>query len=133
MGQSLSFPFFRSSSEGSEKEADIGSVSDWSLLAEDQATVEDIPFLRKAQGSYWYPVGGERILDACGGAGVSCLGHGRKDILEAIFAQMKLFSYVSYAHFRNQPTQELSDLLIESSDGAMKKVYVMCSGTCFPL
>jgi adenosylmethionine-8-amino-7-oxononanoate aminotransferase len=84
--------------------------------------------LRKAKGHYWYPINGPRILDACGGAGVACLGHGRRDIIKAVATQMNSYTYASYAHFRTSPVEDLSNWLIKSTGGKMQKVYVMCSG-----
>ncbi|KAK1751888.1 putative aminotransferase YodT [Echria macrotheca] len=88
-----------------------------------------LSLLTKAKGHYWYPADGPRILDACGGAGVACLGHGRSDIARAAAAQMKSCAYVSYAHFRTRPVQELCEWLIESTGGEMQKVYLMNSGS----
>ena len=88
-----------------------------------------LPVLKKAKGHYWYPVDGPKILDACGGAAVACLGHGRRDVVNAINAQLTQYSYASYAHFKTTPVQELSDWLIKSTDNKMQKVYIMSSGT----
>jgi adenosylmethionine-8-amino-7-oxononanoate aminotransferase len=97
-------------------------------LSHRQPPSDGLPILNKAKGHYWYPVNGSRILDACGGAGVACLGHGRRDVIKAVNAQMKSCTYASYAHFNTTPVQELSDWLIKSTDGKMEKVYIMCSG-----
>ncbi|KAK0623316.1 pyridoxal phosphate-dependent transferase [Immersiella caudata] len=109
-----------------------GSSSD--TLPEDipwstSSALDGLLTLTKAKGHYWYPNDGSRILDACGGAGVACIGHGRKEIIKAATNQMKECSYVSYAHFKTNAVQELSDWLIESTGGAMQKVYLMSSGS----
>jgi 4-aminobutyrate aminotransferase-like enzyme len=106
-------------------EGDIDSNSDLGIPPQPS---DGLPVLKKAKGHYWYPSEGPRILDACGGAGVACIGHGRRDIAKAITAQMKSCAYASYAHFNTTPVQELSDWLIKSTGGKMQKVYVMCSG-----
>ncbi|KAL2127919.1 hypothetical protein VTI74DRAFT_9982 [Chaetomium olivicolor] len=90
---------------------------------------EELPILKKAKGHYWYPKKGHKILDACGGAGVACIGHGNKDVIKAIHKQMKQYTYASYAHFSTRPVQDLSDWLIKSTGGKMQKVYLMCSGS----
>ncbi|KAK3997720.1 putative aminotransferase YodT [Cladorrhinum sp. PSN332] len=90
---------------------------------------DDLPLLKNAKGHYWYPVNGPKILDACGGAGVACLGHGRKDIVKAATKQMKAYQYASYAHFKLDPVLELSRFLTCSTGGKMQKVYLMCSGS----
>jgi adenosylmethionine-8-amino-7-oxononanoate aminotransferase len=88
-----------------------------------------LPFLSKAKGHYLYLDNGKKLLDGCGGAAVACIGHGRRDVAKVIGAQAKKFSYVSWAHFDNKPTRDLSDWLLESTGGKMRKAYIMCSGT----
>lgn len=109
-----------------------GDITDSSSdLGHPRTPLSGLPVLRKAKGHYWYPSEGSRILDACGGAGVACLGHGRRDIIKAVNAQMQAYTYASYAHFNTTPVQELSDWLIKSTGGKMQKVHVMCSGMPF--
>ncbi|KAK3340377.1 pyridoxal phosphate-dependent transferase [Neurospora tetraspora] len=88
-----------------------------------------LPQLAKAKGHYWITTTGAKILDACGGAGVACIGHGRKEVIKAITKQMASCSYASYAHFKLDPVERLSEWLVESTGGMMKKVYLMCSGS----
>ncbi|KAK4189564.1 pyridoxal phosphate-dependent transferase [Podospora australis] len=114
-------------------EADIRDSSlEVDCLSQDNQQVpatDAIPLLKKAKGHYWYPTTGPKILDACGGAGVACLGHGRKDIAKAVSKQMSKIHYASYAHFKLDPVLELEKFLIESTEGVMGKVYLMCSGS----
>ena len=91
-----------------------------------------LPQLAKAKGHYWITTTGSKILDACGGAGVACVGHGRKEVIEAITKQMASCSYASYAHFKLDPVERLSEWLVESTGGRMDKVYLMCSGMSSP-
>lgn len=110
-----------------------GDITDsTSELGRSHNSADALPVLRKAEGHYWYPLNGPKILDACGGAGVACLGHGRKDIIKAVTKQMNSYTYASYAHFRVSPVEELSDWLVKSTGGKMQKVYVMCSGKANP-
>ncbi|KAK1781768.1 putative aminotransferase YodT [Copromyces sp. CBS 386.78] len=88
-----------------------------------------LPQLAKAKGHYWITTTGSKILDACGGAGVACIGHGRKDVIKAITKQMASCSYASYAHFKLGPVEKLSEWLVESTGERMRKVYLMCSGS----
>ncbi|KAK3357295.1 pyridoxal phosphate-dependent transferase [Lasiosphaeria hispida] len=127
MGHFLSLSAPSSAEVPRKTEADTSSETVGNPLSKGSA--EGLPLLEKAKGYYWYPRNGERILDACGGAGVACIGHARKDVAQAAVAQMKAFSYVSYAHFKTKPVQEVSDWLINSTGGEMQKVYLMCSGS----
>ncbi|KAK4234802.1 pyridoxal phosphate-dependent transferase [Achaetomium macrosporum] len=122
---------YRSSACPAEEETAITDSS--SDLSHRQTPASELLILRKAKGHYWYPSHGPKILDACGGAGVgagvACLGHGRRDIIKAVTSQMTSYTYASYAHFQTRSVQELSDWLIKSTGGRMQKVYVMCSGS----
>jgi len=108
--------------------AEAASSSETLSDHQSKAIPDGLSVLIKAKGHYWYPDDGPKILDACGGAGVACVGHGRNEVVKAATAQMKLCSYASYAHFKSSPAQELSDWLIASTGGEMQKVYLMCSG-----
>jgi adenosylmethionine-8-amino-7-oxononanoate aminotransferase len=126
MGQCLSSP---RGQNGLLPKAEVDVLSEVS----DQPAVVPLlspgrPFMSKAKGHYLHLDDGQKLLDGCGGAGVACIGHGRREVATAISNQARKFSYVSWAHFDNQPTQELSDWLIRSTDGKMGKVFVMCSG-----
>ncbi|KAK0673804.1 putative aminotransferase [Cercophora samala] len=113
----LSQPF------SAEKSSDNASIN--------THTTPALPLLKKAKGHYYYPVSGPKILDACGGAGVACLGHGKsnKSVIKAITKQLNTFQYASYAHFRVNPVLELEKFLCESTDGKMGKMYLMSSGS----
>ncbi|SPQ22548.1 5e88cfa8-3f87-4201-ad6e-59e313ad1335 [Thermothielavioides terrestris] len=127
MGQSVSS--YRSARRSLPAKTAGDIIDSSSDLVHPPSPLSGLPVLKKAKGHYWYPSEGTRILDACGGAGVACLGHGRRDITKAVTAQMHSFTYASYAHFNTSPVQELSDWLIKSTGGKMQKVYVMCSGS----
>ncbi|KAK0736891.1 pyridoxal phosphate-dependent transferase [Apiosordaria backusii] len=101
---------------------------------DDNKTNQDtlpLPLLKTAKGHYYHPVSGPKILDACGGAGVACLGHGtsNKSVIKAINKQLRTFQYASYAHFRVDPVLELEKFLCESTGGKMGRMYLMCSGS----
>ncbi|EAQ91072.1 hypothetical protein CHGG_03007 [Chaetomium globosum CBS 148.51] len=128
MGQFLSSPS-KSGNRILPRKTEHDITESTSDLGHPQTVVDGLPVLKKAKGHYWYPTKGPKILDACGGAAVACLGHGRRDIAKAVTAQMESYTYASYAHFQTTPVQELSDWLIKSTGGQMQKVYVMCSGS----
>ncbi|KAK3692798.1 pyridoxal phosphate-dependent transferase [Podospora appendiculata] len=65
-----------------------------------QTIDSSLPVLARAKGYYWHALHRPKVLDACGGAGVACIGHGSEDVARAVLAQMKTCSYVSYAHFQ---------------------------------
>lgn len=89
---------------------------------------ESRPLVVSAQGHHLFLEDGRQILDACGGAAVSCLGYGNQEIIEAVASQAVEVPYVPWAFFDTYSTRRLSDWLIKSTGGAMGKVYIMSSG-----
>jgi adenosylmethionine-8-amino-7-oxononanoate aminotransferase len=100
----------------------------------DKETTPDVrPVAVGGQGLYMQFSDGREILDACGGAAVACLGHGSKEVIDAIIAQAVTISYVPWGFFDNQAKLDLSKWFLESSGGHFQKTYITCSGMCSPL
>lgn len=81
------------------------------------------------EGSYITLEDGRRILDATGGAAVSCLGHSNEEVKQVMIDQINQLSYCHTAFFSTKPFEELASLLIESTGGKMSRVYIVGSGT----
>jgi adenosylmethionine-8-amino-7-oxononanoate aminotransferase len=60
---------------------------------------------------------------------VTCLGHGRKDIVEAGAAQAKELAYVYYHHFTNEPQERLAERLISEVAPEMARVRFTSGGS----
>lgn len=86
------------------------------------------PIATRSKGHYFYLQDGRRILDACGGAGVACVGHGNRKILWAISCQSLTLTYVPWAFFDNLPTLKLWKRLEESTGGKLPAAYLTSSG-----
>jgi adenosylmethionine-8-amino-7-oxononanoate aminotransferase len=80
------------------------------------------------EGSYITLEDGRRILDATGGAAVSCLGHSNEEVKQAMIDQINQLSYCHTAYFSTKPFEELASFLIESTGGKMSRVYIVGSG-----
>lgn len=72
---------------------------------------------------------GFRYLDACGGAAVSCLGHGDPDVLAAIKVQASALAYAHTSFFTTDPAEDLADHLIEGAPDGLERVYFVCDGS----
>src|SRR5689334_19496758 len=70
------------------------------------------PTVVAGEGSYLIDASGKRYLDACGGAAVSCLGHGRTDVFTAIFKQLEKIAYAHTGAFTNAPAEALAERLV---------------------
>lgn len=81
-----------------------------------------------ASGNYLHLADGGKLLDATGGAAVSCLGHGNQRVKEAIISQLDVVSYVHSATFATEAAEMLAKELVESTGGVMSKAYIVSSG-----
>jgi adenosylmethionine-8-amino-7-oxononanoate aminotransferase len=81
-----------------------------------------------AKGSYILLEDGRKILDATGGAAVSCLGHGNEKVKEAMISQINQMAYCSTAFFSTKPFEDLATFFVASTGRKMTKLYVIGSG-----
>lgn len=87
------------------------------------------PLAVSGQGIYVTDADGKTYLDACGGAAVSCLGHGHPRIVEAIKAQADKMAYAHTSFFTNEPAEQLADKLIAKAPDGFSKVYFTSGGS----
>jgi adenosylmethionine-8-amino-7-oxononanoate aminotransferase len=88
------------------------------------------PNIERAEGVRLFRTDGAAILDACGGgAMVACLGHGRRDIVDAAARQAEQLSYVYYHAFTNQRQEELADRVIEVAAPEMARARFVTGGS----
>ena len=72
---------------------------------------------------------GRRILDASGGAAVSCLGHQHPRVLDAIARQAAKLAYAHTAFFSSEPAEALADHLVGLEPGGLAYVYFVSGGS----
>lgn len=82
----------------------------------------------EASGLYLFLSNKRRIIDATGGAAVSCIGHGDERVRDAIAAQVTKLDYCHSLFFSSPSSEALSALLLASTDGAMAKAFIVNSG-----
>ncbi len=80
-------------------------------------------------GIYLYDKAGNRYIDASGGALVTSLGHGQKEIVGAIAAQLERVSYVNGNHFSCESTEYLATALCAQAPRGLNKASFLCSGS----
>ena len=81
------------------------------------------------EGCYLIDSAGKRYLDGSGGAAVSCLGHGDKEVTEAIKAQLDKLAFAHTGFFTSEPAEALADLLIENAPDGLDRVYFVSGGS----
>src|SRR5215471_9975310 len=72
---------------------------------------------------------GRRILDASGGAAVSCLGHQHPRVLKAISRQASQLAYAHTAFFSSEPAESLADHLLGHEPGGLANAYFVSGGS----
>ena len=72
---------------------------------------------------------GNRYLDACGGAAVSCLGHSNERVKQAIIDQVNEIPYAHTSFFTNTAQEQLAEHLLDHSYGKFSQVYFVAGGS----
>ncbi|MBI5265324.1 MAG: aspartate aminotransferase family protein [Bradyrhizobium sp.] len=72
---------------------------------------------------------GRRILDASGGAAVSCLGHQHPRVLEALSRQASKIAYAHTSFFTSEPAEALADQLVGEELGGLAYAYFVSGGS----
>ena len=87
------------------------------------------PTAVRAQGCYIYDSNGKAYLDGSGGAAVSCLGHGDRDVIAAVQSQVDCLAFAHTGFFTSDPSEELAELLVAHAPGALNRVYFVSGGS----
>jgi adenosylmethionine-8-amino-7-oxononanoate aminotransferase len=72
---------------------------------------------------------GRKVLDASGGAAVSCLGHQHPRIIEAMRRQASKLAYAHTAFFSSEAAETLADHLVGHEPGGLAYVYFVSGGS----
>ena len=81
------------------------------------------------EGIFLIDAEGRRYIDACGGAAVSCLGHGHPAVIAAIAEQAARLEYVHTGFFTTQPAEELASVIANNCPGELERVWFTGSGS----
>ncbi|MEO0361322.1 MAG: aspartate aminotransferase family protein, partial [Pseudomonadota bacterium] len=92
-------------------------------------TKSSLPVAAGGDGCYLIDASGKRYLDGSGGAAVSCLGHGDREVIEAIKAQLDAMSYAHTSFLTSEPAEALADLLVEHAPEGIERVYFVSGGS----
>ena len=89
---------------------------------------EDIPIADRGEGVWVIDQNGKRYLDASGGAVVVNLGHGQKEIAEAVYAQLMKGYYFHPTMFTTQPVEDLGAALAKHTPEGISRFYFLSGG-----
>ncbi|KAM5536574.1 hypothetical protein V8D89_009669 [Ganoderma adspersum] len=87
------------------------------------------PVASSAEGIYVTLEDGTKLIDAVGGAAVSCIGNGHPKVRQAIKDQVDKMSYVYNMQLSNDVAEELAHHLVATSKGAFGAVGFVSGGS----
>jgi adenosylmethionine-8-amino-7-oxononanoate aminotransferase len=88
-----------------------------------------LPTAVSAQGLEIVDAQGRRYLDACGGAAVSCLGHGHPEVLAAMHRQIDTLAYAHTSFFTSEPAEALAAHLVAHAPAGISHAYFVSGGS----
>jgi adenosylmethionine-8-amino-7-oxononanoate aminotransferase len=89
----------------------------------------EFPVAVRGDGPYIIDREGKRYLDACGGAGISCLGHSEPAVIKAIQDQVAKLAFAYTMFYDNEPAELLADDLISDAPAGLTRVFFGCGGS----
>ncbi len=87
------------------------------------------PLVVRGEGCWLYDDGGKAYLDGSGGAFVATLGHGLKQIGDAMAQQAGRVAYLNGTAFTHEPVERLAAELAKLCPGDLDYIYPLSSGS----
>src|SRR6185369_8803171 len=94
-----------------------------------RSTTARPPVAVGGEGIYLIDSDGRRYVDACGGAAVSCLGHGNRVVIDAIAEQSARLEFVHTGIFTSDAAEELAAVIADLCPGSLDRVWFTSSGS----
>lgn len=89
----------------------------------------NFPLITHGLGAFLFDEEGHEYLDASGGAAVVNIGHGSKELAEALSQQARKVAYLSGQHFSHPPVESLAKRIAEFLPFSEAKVFFLASGS----
>ncbi|KAF8623231.1 hypothetical protein AX15_006465 [Amanita polypyramis BW_CC] len=87
------------------------------------------PVAVSGEGIYIDLEDGRRIIDAVGGAAVSCVGNGHPKVIQAVKDQLDKVAYVYNMQLSSEPAERLAKTLVKDSNGAFELCTFAAGGS----
>jgi adenosylmethionine-8-amino-7-oxononanoate aminotransferase len=87
------------------------------------------PTAERAEGIYIYDTEGKRYLDGSGGAVVVGIGHGVKEVFEAMTRQASRIAFAHGSQFTTDAAIELASKLVKFAPSGLTKAYFLSGGS----
>lgn len=86
------------------------------------------PIIDKGEDIWLWDIEGKKYLDAGSGTMVVNIGHGRREVAQAMFEQAKKVAFPWVVNFTSEAEIELALRIIGLAPTGMSKVWWTCSG-----
>lgn len=90
---------------------------------------QSLEFVVRGEGIRLFDRHDRAYIDASGGAAVSCLGHGHREVIAAIKRQLDEVAYAHSSFFTTEACEALADFLAERAPGDLNHVYFVSGGS----
>ena len=90
---------------------------------------QPLPVVVRGEGVFLYDESGKRYMDGSGGALVAGIGHGVREIADAVARQMAQVSYAHGAQFAVRAQEDLAAQLADLAPGDLDRVYLVSGGS----
>lgn len=87
------------------------------------------PTAKRGEGVYIYDTEGKRYIDGSGGAVVVSIGHGVREIQDAMMEQAELISFTHGSQFTTKAAQTLAERLVAIAPPGLDRVYYLSGGS----
>jgi adenosylmethionine-8-amino-7-oxononanoate aminotransferase len=87
------------------------------------------PTVDRGEGIYIYDTEGKQYIDGSGRAAVVGIGHGVREITEAMFQQAERISFSHGSQFTSQTAIDLASKLVQLSPKGLTRVYYLSGGS----
>ncbi len=87
------------------------------------------PTVAGGEGTWLMDEDGRRYLDGSGGAAVAALGHGHKEVIAALKAQLDKIAFAHTGSFTNEAAEELAAFLTARAPKGISRAYLVSGGS----
>ena len=94
-----------------------------------RAPNKQLMILDRGEGIYLYDDQGNKYIDGSSGAAVSNLGHGNKEIIDAVETQMRKVAFSHLSRWSPTALEQLADLVSSIAPGTINKLYPVSGGS----
>jgi beta-alanine--pyruvate transaminase len=101
----------------------------WMPFAGNRQFKQDPRMIVRGEGAYYTTSDGRQIFDGLSGLWCTGLGHGRKEIVQAVSQQMATLDYSPAFNFAHPLSFELANKIVERMPAGLNRVFFTGSGS----